>query len=82
MAKKIGPIVRPDEFLFAAELPKTRSGKIIMRRLLASISNRRDVTTLANPDVVEQIREIMQGKEAVVSKEETPEDIARFGQNE
>ena len=82
VAKKIGPIVRPDEFLFAAELPKTRSGKIIMRRLLASISNRRDVTTLANPDVVEQIREIMQGKEAVVSKEETPEDIARFGQNE
>ncbi len=82
MAKKIGPIVRPDEFLFAAELPKTRSGKIIMRRLLASISNRRDVTTLANPDVVEQIREMVQGKEAVVSKEETPEDIARFGQNE
>jgi len=85
VAKKIGPIVRPDEFLFAAELPKTRSGKIIMRRLLASISNRRDVgdvTTLANPDVVEQIREMVQGKEAVVSKEETPEDIARFGQNE
>ena len=82
MAKKIGPIVRPDEFLFAAELPKTRSGKIIMRRLLASISNRRDVTTLANPDVVEQIREMVQSKDAVVSKEETPEDIARFGQNE
>ena len=82
VAKKIGPIVRPDEFLFAAELPKTRSGKIIMRRLLASISNRRDVTTLANPDVVEQIREMVQSKDAVVSKEETPEDIARFGQNE
>ena len=65
-------------------MPKTRSGKI-MRRVLASISNRRDVgdvTTLANPDVVEQIREMVQGKEAVVSKEETPGDIAWFGQNE
>lgn len=84
VAKKIGPIARPDEILFAAELPRTRSGKI-MRRVVASISNRRDVgdvTTLANPDVVEQIREMVQGKEAVVSKEETPEDIARFGQNE
>jgi|SRR5438874_6932079 len=62
VAKKIGPIARPDEILFAAELPRTRSGKIIMRRLLASISNRRDVgdvTTLANPDVVEQIREMV-----------------------
>ena len=74
----------PGEILFAAEMPKTRSGKI-MRRVLASISNRRDVgdvTTLANPDVVEQIREMVQGKEAVASKEEIPEDIARFGQNE
>lgn len=31
VAKKIGPIARPDEILFAAELPKTRSGKIIRR---------------------------------------------------
>ena len=84
VAKKIGPIARRGEILFAAGYAKTRSGKI-MRRLLASISNRRDVgdvTTLANPDVVEQIREMVQGKDAVVSKEETPEDIARFGQNE
>ncbi|MEK7334660.1 MAG: acetyl-CoA synthetase, partial [Candidatus Binatota bacterium] len=29
MAKKIGPIARPDEILFAAELPEMRSGKII-----------------------------------------------------
>jgi acetyl-CoA synthetase len=65
-------------------MPKTRSGKI-MRRVLASISNRRDVgdvMTLANPDVVDQIREMVQGKEAMVSQEEIPEDIARFGQNE
>ena len=65
-------------------MPKTRSGKI-MRRVLASISNRRgvgDVTTLANPTVVEDIREMVQGKEAVVSTEAVPEDIAKFGQNE
>ncbi|HYY25905.1 MAG TPA: AMP-binding protein, partial [Candidatus Udaeobacter sp.] len=80
----IGKIARPKQVYIVPDMPKTRSGKI-MRRVLASISNRRDVgdvTTLANPDVVEQIREMVQGKEAVVSKEETPEDIARFGQNE
>jgi len=43
-------------------MPKTLSGKI-MRRLLAAISNRMhtgDITTLANPDIVEQIRELVQ----------------------
>ena len=43
-------------------MPKTRSGKI-MRRVLASISNRQDigdVTTLANPEVVEEIRKMVQ----------------------
>jgi hypothetical protein len=52
---------------------------------LASISNRRDVgdvTTLANPAVVEEIRQMVQGKEAVVTQGEVPEDIARFGQVE
>jgi len=65
-------------------MPKTRSGKI-MRRVLAAISNRRDVgdvTTLANPDVVEQIRALVQGKEAIATKEELPEDIAKFGEAE
>ena len=45
-------------------MPKTRSGKI-MRRVLAAISNTRDigdVTTLANPEIVEEIREMIQGK--------------------
>jgi len=54
VAKKIGPIARPDEILFAAELPKTRSGKI-MRRLLRDIADGRamgDTTTLADPTVV------------------------------
>jgi len=65
-------------------MPKTRSGKI-MRRVLASISNRRDVgdvTTLANPDVVDQIRTLVQGKEVIATKEALPEDIAKFGESE
>jgi len=59
VAKKIGPIARPDEILFAAELPKTRSGKI-MRRLLRDIADGRalgDTTTLADPAVVARLKE-------------------------
>jgi acetyl-CoA synthetase len=59
VAKKIGPIARPDEILFTAELPKTRSGKI-MRRLLRDIADRRalgDTTTLADPAVVAKLKE-------------------------
>jgi len=59
VAKKIGAIARPDEILFAAELPKTRSGKI-MRRLLRDIADGRamgDTTTLADPTVVAKLRE-------------------------
>ena len=59
VAKKIGPIARPDEILFAAELPKTRSGKI-MRRLLRDIADGRalgDTTTLADPAVVAKLKE-------------------------
>jgi len=66
------------------DMPKTRSGKI-MRRVLAAISNRRDigdVMTLANPEVVEQIRTMVQGEEVVTSQEALPEDIAKFGENE
>jgi acetyl-CoA synthetase len=51
---KLGPICRPDDILFTAELPKTRSGKI-MRRLLRDIAEGRalgDTTTLADPSVV------------------------------
>ncbi len=54
----IGKIARPKAVYIVPDMPKTRSGKI-MRRVLASISNRMpvgDVTTLANPDVVESIR--------------------------
>jgi acetyl-CoA synthetase len=55
---KIGAIARPDAIHFAAELPKTRSGKI-MRRLLKDIAEGRavgDTTTLADPDVVARLK--------------------------
>ncbi len=54
VASSIGPIARPGDVLFAAELPKTRSGKI-MRRLLGDVAEGRalgDTTTLADPAVV------------------------------
>lgn len=59
VAKKIGAISRPDDILFSAELPKTRSGKI-MRRLLRDIAEGRalgDTTTLADPSVVAGLKE-------------------------
>ena len=59
VAQAIGPIARPASIVFTEDLPKTRSGKI-MRRLLRDISEERqlgDVTTLANADIVEQIKE-------------------------
>ena len=80
----IGKIARPKRVYIVPDMPKTRSGKI-MRRVLAAISNRRDVgdvTTLANPDVVEQIRAMVQGKDVKTTQEALPEDIANFGQVE
>ena len=56
---KIGAIARPEKIFFAAELPKTRSGKI-MRRLLRDIGEGRalgDVTTLADPAVVATLKQ-------------------------
>jgi acetyl-CoA synthetase len=58
VARKIGPIARPDQILFAADLPKTRSGKI-MRRLLRDIADGKalgDTTTLADPNVVARLK--------------------------
>ena len=58
VATAIGPIARPEVILFAAELPKTRSGKI-MRRLLGDIAAGRaigDTTTLADPAVVQSLK--------------------------
>jgi acetyl-CoA synthetase len=56
---KIGALARPDDILFSADLPKTRSGKI-MRRLLRDIAEGRalgDTTTLADPAVVASLKE-------------------------
>jgi len=63
ISEKIGPIAKLDKIVFVPGLPKTRSGKI-MRRILRKIasndvSNLGDVSTLLNPDVVEQIRKIV-----------------------
>ncbi len=58
VAVKIGAIAKPDDILFAADLPKTRSGKI-MRRLLRDVAEGRalgDTTTLADPGVVAKLK--------------------------
>ena len=58
----IGKIARPKHVYIVPDMPKTRSGKI-MRRILAAISNGRDVgdvTTLANPEVVQEILRMVQ----------------------
>jgi acetyl-CoA synthetase len=58
VARKIGAIARPDDILFTADLPKTRSGKI-MRRLLRDIAEGKalgDTTTLADPAVVARLK--------------------------
>ena len=59
VATVIGPIAKPANIVFTPELPKTRSGKI-MRRLLRDVAENRplgDTTTLADPAVVEEIRD-------------------------
>jgi acetyl-CoA synthetase len=61
VAKEIGPIAKPRQILITPELPKTRSGKI-MRRLLRDVAEHRelgDVTTLADPSVVNAINDKM-----------------------
>jgi acetyl-CoA synthetase len=66
VVKKIGAIARPDDILFAADLPKTRSGKI-MRRLLRDIAEGKalgDTTTLADPAVVARLKENYEEREA------------------
>jgi acetyl-CoA synthetase len=87
---EIGKIARPKNVWIVPDMPKTRSGKI-MRRVIASVSNFADVgdvTTLANPEIVEDIRHHVQS--AKVAKGELPrelseaeyEEIAKFGVEE
>ncbi|MDZ7762361.1 MAG: acetate--CoA ligase [Desulfovermiculus sp.] len=62
VADVVGKIAKPSKVFLVPDMPKTRSGKI-MRRVLASISNYKDVgdvTTLANPNIVEEIRKQVQ----------------------
>jgi acetyl-CoA synthetase len=66
VAKKIGALARPDDILFTADLPKTRSGKI-MRRLLKDIAEGRtlgDTTTLADPAVVAKLKDQYESQES------------------
>ncbi len=58
--REIGPIARPRRVVIVPDMPKTRSGKI-MRRVLAAISNNEDagdISTLANPEIVDEIRKL------------------------
>jgi acetyl-CoA synthetase len=77
----IGKIARPKHVYIVPDMPKTRSGKI-MRRVLSAISNTLeigDVTTLANPEIVEEVRIMVQGEGPVVTQE-GPEDLKTFGE--
>ncbi len=62
VSKELGPIAKPDEIRFGDNLPKTRSGKI-MRRLLRAIARdeaiTQDTTTLENPAILEQLKEVI-----------------------
>ncbi len=60
VSTEIGKIAKPRKVWIVADMPKTRSGKI-MRRVLGAISNDKDVgdvTTLANPEIVEEIKKM------------------------
>jgi acetyl-CoA synthetase len=83
----IGKIARPANVWIVPDMPKTRSGKI-MRRVIASVSNFTDVgdiTTLANPEIVDNIRGYVQSTKVgrgQVPRELTSqelEEIKRFG---
>ncbi len=62
VCEEIGKIAKPRHVWIVRDMPKTRSGKI-MRRVLGAISNKQDVgdvTTLANPEIVEEIKQMTQ----------------------
>jgi acetyl-CoA synthetase len=77
---EIGKIARPKNVWIVPDMPKTRSGKI-MRRVIAGISNFAevgDVTTLANPEIVDEIREQVQAEKMArgeVPRELSPEEM-------
>ena len=72
---EIGKIARPKNVWIVPDMPKTRSGKI-MRRVIAAVSNFTDigdVTTLANPEIVDGIRHQVQT--AKLAKGDTPREL-------
>ena len=81
--REIGKIARPTNVWIVADMPKTRSGKI-MRRVIAAVSNFTDigdVTTLANPEIVESIQHKVQAAKLERGQspaELTPEQIAEI----
>ena len=78
----IGKIARPKNIWIVPDMPKTRSGKI-MRRVIAATSNFTDVgdiTTLANPEIVEQIREQVQSTKR--AKGEAPPELSETEEQE
>jgi acetyl-CoA synthetase len=73
---QIGKIARPKNVWIVADMPKTRSGKI-MRRVIAAVSNFADVgdiTTLANPEIVDDIRHHVQSEK--LERGETPRELS------
>jgi acetyl-CoA synthetase len=73
---QIGKIARPKRIWIVSDMPKTRSGKI-MRRVIAAISNFTDVgdvSTLSNPDTVDDIRHYVQSEK--VARGEVPRDLS------
>ena len=79
---EIGKIARPKHVWLVTDMPKTRSGKI-MRRVIASISNFADVgdvTTLANPEIVDDIRHHVQSEK--VARGEAPRELSQQEQKE
>jgi acetyl-CoA synthetase len=78
----IGKIARPKNIWIVPDMPKTRSGKI-MRRVIAATSNFADVgdiTTLANPEVVDQIRHQVQA--AKIAHGDAPRELTDAEQAE
>ncbi|MFI7067343.1 acetate--CoA ligase [Kribbella sp. NPDC050124] len=90
IVREIGKIARPKNVWIVSDMPKTRSGKI-MRRVIAGISNFTDVgdvSTLANPEIVDHIRHRVQSEKLArgeLPRDLTPqeaEEVRSFGQSE
>ncbi len=80
---EIGKIARPKNVWIVPDMPKTRSGKI-MRRVIASVSNFTDigdVTTLANPEIVEGIRRQVQSAKMAKRRRAARAERGRAGRD-